>query len=221
MKADICHKNNNGQNIKTENVNKGKENKYIEKSFVSFKNNLKYIKDKDERATQSYLLALGMTIKQNKKDEKEKYLPTTSVIEEEKSDMVESKSEFTNTKNNILLEDSLNNSKSKNEEYYINKEKLKLNNNNSQQNNEYKRSTYINVNFKNNDYNRRRDEIENKFNLISVNKTNKKTIKRNKNILEGNEKLIKMTDALKEIIDKNNKKEENKRILLKKIKIFY
>ena len=218
LKVDICDKNNNGQNIKTENVNKGKENKYIEKSFVSFKNNLKYIKDKDERATQSYLLALGMTIKQNKKDEKEKYLPTTSVIEEEKSDMVESKSEFANTKNNILLEDSLNNSKSKNEEYYINKEKLKLNNNNSQQNNEYKRSTYININFKNNDYNRRRDEIENKFNLISVNKTNKKTIKRNKNILEGNEKLIKMTDALKEIIDKNNKKEENKRMRLKKNK---
>ena len=220
LKEDICDKNNNGQSITTENIIKTKENKYIEKSFVSFKNNLKYIKDKDERATQSYLLALGMTIKQNKKDEKEQYLPTTSVIEEEKSDMVESKSEFANTKNNILLEDSLNNSKSINEEYYTNKEKLKLqlNNNNLQQNNEYKRSTYININLKKTDYNRRRDEIENKFNLISVNKANKKTIKRNKNFLEGNEKLIKMSDALKEIIDKNNKKEESKRMRLKKNK---
>ena len=220
LDRDIYDKNNNGQSIKPENINKGKENKCnnIEKSFVSFKNNLKYIKDKDERATQSYLLALGMTIKQNKKDEKDQYLPTASVIEEEKSDMVESRSEYTNTKNNILLEDSLNNSKNKNEEYYIKKDILKLNNNNSQQNNDYKRGTYINIDIKNNDYNKRRDLIQNKFNLINVNKTNKKTIKRNENNLERNEKLIKMTDALKEIIDKNNKKEESKRMRLKKNK---
>ena len=219
MEGDIYDKNDNGKNIKPESINKEKENKCnnIEKSFVSFKNNLKYIKDKDERATQSYLLALGMTIKQNKKDEKDQYLPTTSVIEEEKSDMVESRSEYINTKSNILLEDSLNNSKNKNEEYYIKKDILKLNNN-SQQYNDYKRSTYINIDIKNNDYNKRKDLIQNKFYLISVNKTNKKTIKRSENNLERNEKLIKMTDALKEIIDKNNKKEESKRMRLKKNK---
>jgi hypothetical protein len=131
--------------------------------------------------------------------------------------MVESRSEYTNTKSNILLEDSLNNSKNKNEEYYIKKDILKLNNN-SQQYNDYKRSTYINIDIKNNDYNKRKDLIQNKFYLISVNKTNKKTIKRNENNLERNEKLIKMTDALKEIIYKNNKKEESKRMRLKKNK---
>ena len=48
-------------------------------NFISFKNNLKNIKDKDERQTKSYLLALGMTKYQNTK---EQYIPTVSVIEE-------------------------------------------------------------------------------------------------------------------------------------------
>ena len=67
-----------------------KENK-IKTNFVSFKNNLKNIKDKEERATKSYLLALGMTKNQNRN---EQYIPTVSVIEEEKSDVIDSKSEF-------------------------------------------------------------------------------------------------------------------------------
>ena len=107
-----------------------KENKFsTEKSFLSFKNNLKYIKDKEERATQSYLLALGMTTKQNKKEEKEQYLPTSSIIEEEKSDLIESKSEFSNKKrnkkNNIFSEDSLNNNNK--QIFFVKKEnKLKI-----------------------------------------------------------------------------------------------
>ena len=94
---------NNGKNIiikNNRNDNKlllnDKENKFnTERSFVTFKNNLKYIKDKEERVTKSYLLALGMTTKQNKKEEKEEkeqYLPTASIIEEEKSDLIDSKS---------------------------------------------------------------------------------------------------------------------------------
>ena len=89
-----------------ENIKLNKEEKLKEKlkqnkiktNFVSFKNNLKNIKDKEERATKSYLLALGMTKNQNRN---EQYIPTVSVIEEEKSDVIDSKSEFSNKKKNI------------------------------------------------------------------------------------------------------------------------
>ena len=115
--------NKNEENKKDNNINnnnkfientKSNENKLLmdnkenksnnEKNFLSFKNNLKYIKDKEERVTKSYLLALGMTTQQNKKEEKEEkeqYLPTASIIEEEKSDLIDSKSEFSNNKKNI------------------------------------------------------------------------------------------------------------------------
>ena len=82
--------NNEEENIKLNKEEKLKENK-IKTNFVSFKNNLKNIKDKEERATKSYLLALGMTKNQNRN---EQYIPTVSVIEEEKSDVIDSKSEF-------------------------------------------------------------------------------------------------------------------------------
>ena len=86
--------NNEEENIKLNKEEKIKEklkqNK-IKTNFVSFKNNLKNIKDKEERVTKSYLLALGMAKNQNRK---EQYIPTVSVIEEEKSDVIDSKSEF-------------------------------------------------------------------------------------------------------------------------------
>ena len=78
---------------KSENKKKEGENK-INNNFVSFKNNLKNIKNKDDK-TKSYLLALGVAKYQNKK---EQYIPTASVIEEEKSDVIESTSEFSNKK---------------------------------------------------------------------------------------------------------------------------
>ena len=81
---------NEEENIKLNKEEKLKQNK-IKTNFVSFKNNLKNIKDKEERATKSYLLALGMTKNQNRN---EQYIPTVSVIEEEKSDVIDSKSEF-------------------------------------------------------------------------------------------------------------------------------
>ena len=81
---------NEEENIKLNKEEKLKQNK-IKTNFVSFKNNLKNIKDKEERVTKSYLLALGMTKNQNRN---EQYIPTVSVIEEEKSDVIDSKSEF-------------------------------------------------------------------------------------------------------------------------------
>ena len=100
-------------NIKKNKITKEEEKKGNEikktNNFISFKNNLKNIKDKDERQTKSYLLALGMTKYQNSK---EQYIPTVSVIEEEKSDVIESKSEFSNKKikrkNKNFFENNLN-----------------------------------------------------------------------------------------------------------------
>ena len=51
------------------------------KSFITLKNTLKYIKDKDERTTPSYQLALQT----DKKGEKNNYITSSNIIEEEKS----------------------------------------------------------------------------------------------------------------------------------------
>ena len=177
-----------------------KENKFnTEKSFLSFKNNLKYVKDKEERATQSYLLALGMTTKQNKKQEKEQYLPTSSIIEEEKSDLIESKSEFSNKKrnkkNNYFFEDSLNNNK---QIFFVKKEnKLKIKNNIEEKN----------------------DHGTGIVNYINVNRNKMNNIEKNIENNKENDKInVELSLALNEIIKKNNKKEENKRKYLKKNK---
>ncbi len=197
-KKDNNIKNNNKfiENINS-NENKllmdNKENKSNnEKSFLSFKNNLKYIKDKEERATKSYLLALGMTTKQNKKEEKEPYLPTTSIIEEEKSDLIESKSEFSNKKisivKNYFFEDPSKNKNNVNKIYYIKKEnKIKNNNDNPI-------------------INSKKDEKEH---FINVNRNYNIGRRNEKNIKEENTSF-KISVALNEIINKKNKKEENK-----------
>ena len=70
------------------------------KGFITFKNSLKYLKDKDERTTPSYQLALQV----DKKGEKGNYIITSNIIEEEKSSMMESKSELS-TKKDFLLND--------------------------------------------------------------------------------------------------------------------
>ena len=211
---------NNGQNIiikNNRNDNKlllnDKENKFnTERSFVSFKNNLKYIKDQEERVTKSYLLALGMTTKQNKKEEKEEkeqYLPTASIIEEEKSDLIDSKSEFSNKKKNIkntlFFEDSLNNNFNKNKLIFVKRDnKLKI----------------INISEKENLNTKNEANGCEKINFINVNRNQKNIItKRNENNLKEKEKLsLRISVALNEIINKNNKKEENKRKYLKKNK---
>ena len=208
---DVNNKNKNNQNdnkclnIKDNNCN-------TDKSFLSFKNHLKYAKDKEERATKSYLLALGMTNKQNKIEEKEQYLPTASVIEEEKSDLIESKSELSNKKknininNNYCLKDSLNITYNKNKIYFIKKDnKLKIKNISKDETTSSKKEI----------------NCDNKNNYINVKRTNKDELgKRNYNIsFKENEELsFKMSAALNDIINKNNKKKENKRKVLKKNK---
>ena len=105
---------NNGEILKNENKEKTKninENNDIildiaknsensSKSFITFKNSLKYLKDKDERTTPSYQLALQA----DKNGGKNNYLSSSNIIEEEKSSMIESKSEFSNKKDLFNLD---------------------------------------------------------------------------------------------------------------------
>ena len=88
-------KENNNNNLFLE-IAKNSENSG--KSFITLKNSLKYLKDKDERTTPSYQLALQA----GKKGGKNSYVTVSNVIEEEKSSMIESKSEFSNKKDNFL-----------------------------------------------------------------------------------------------------------------------
>jgi hypothetical protein len=88
-------KENNSNNLFLE-IAKNSENSG--KSFITLKNSLKYLKDKDERTTPSYQLALQA----GKKGGKNSYVTVSNVIEEEKSSMIESKSEFSNKKDNFL-----------------------------------------------------------------------------------------------------------------------
>ena len=92
-KSDKIQKNENYNSIFYE-IAKNSENYTNCKSFISFKNSLKYIKDKDERTTPSYQLALQT----DKKIGKINYVTSSNIIEEEKSSMMESKSEFSNKK---------------------------------------------------------------------------------------------------------------------------
>ena len=171
---------------------KKKKKKEIEKenkknnNFVTFKNNLKNIKDKNERVTKSYLLALGMTKYQ---DRKEEYIPTVSVIEEEKSDVIDSKSEFSNKKKKINDNYFLVNS-------FLNKDNMLF----LRKENKLKIKSILEK--KNN------CELKNKIKEENKNNTPKK--KENQ--------VIKLSCALNEIIIKNNIKEENKRKHLKKNK---
>ena len=86
-------------------LEKNKEKYAKEKSFIPLKNGLKYMKDKEERITESYLLALNGG-ESNQKKGKNPYLSTASVIEEERSEFIESTSKKQSiVKGNILIKD--------------------------------------------------------------------------------------------------------------------
>ena len=192
--------NNNKNNCKNDEYNKNSiyyemakdaQTSNSNKSFISFKNSLKYIKDKDERTTPSYLLALQT----DKKNAKNNYVTSSNIIEEEKSSMLESKSEFSNKK----------------EIFHLEKKKLE-NNTNEKENNILQDINSIKDN-KNN-----KNIINN--NIIIKNYKDKDDIK----IVDSNNNSIPdennhMSSALNEIITKNNKKEEDKRKYLTKNKM--
>ena len=135
------------------------------KSFIPLINTLKFKKDKEENATPSYLLALGDNNNNNKND----YIQTGNIIEEEKSEMLISESDFSNKKNNgkktnfLTIKEQLN---------YLNYEKSK-NLNDKKLCDENKQKIFITVNKlkkKNNEKELKKREImsNNKKNLLSI-----------------------------------------------------
>ena len=82
---------NNSNNNPFYELEKNNEKFNKDKSFIPIKNGLKYLRDREERATESYLMALNGG-EQNKNNNKNQYLPTASIIEEEKSEFIESTS---------------------------------------------------------------------------------------------------------------------------------
>ena len=158
------------------------------KSFIPLINTLKFKKDKEENATPSYLLALGINDNNNKKDY---YIQTGNIIEEEKSEMLISESDLSNKKiitkkNNFLtIREQLNLNYKKELNSRFNEE-IKFDEEN-------KKKIFITVNKikkKNNEKELKKREIisNNKKNLLSIfykltknNKENDKTIEK-KNI---------------------------------------
>ena len=190
--------NNNKANNKNDNYNRNNiyyemakeaENSSSCKSFISFKNSLKYIKDKDERTTPSYLLALQT----DKKSGNNNYVTSSNIIEEEKSSMMESKSEYSNKK----------------EIFHFEKKRLQDNTN--------EKTNYILENIDGNNKDNE-SVIKNNMNINNYKEKNnmKKQISGNNSIQDESNKI---SSALNEIIIKNNKKEENRRKYLTKNKM--
>ena len=193
-KSDNKKENNNknekyDKNIIFYEMAKSSENSGNCKSFISFKNSLKYLKDKDERTTPSYQLALQT----DKKNGKNNYVTSSNIIEEEKSSMMESKSEFSNKKDIFLFEKKR-----------IDNYKIEKNKNNTEEINET--------------LDKNEDIKPNIFNNIAKNiKVGEERQNNNNNEQKGENNRMSM--ALNEIIIKNNKKEENRRKFLTKNKM--
>ena len=172
------------------------------KSFISFKNSLKYLKDRDERTTLSYQLALQT----NKKNVNNNYVTASNIIEEEKSSMMESKSECSNKKDvfffekkklesnineklcNILDDNNNNNTNINNNNIHNNKKIINLNHNNinknsnGQQGDNNRMSLALNeIIIKNNkkEENRRKYLTKNKMALLNTFFTMSKTLETN------------------------------------------
>ena len=168
-----------------------------EKSFIPIKNALKYIIDKEERVTDSYLMALNGG-ESNQKNGKNPYLPTASIIEEEKSEFIESTSKKQSLINVTRLNKDINFKKKKIENEF---ELVKDNNNILEKSNE--------------------DEIkENLDSNIKISVNNNSIKKKDKNI-NGNiivKKCPKISLDLNKVIIKNNNKDEIKRRHIRKNK---
>ena len=96
------YENDNENNMNENNIYKQLENNNIKnpplKSFIPIVNTLKFVKEKEENATPSYLLALGIE-NNNNQIFKNDYIQKAQIIEEEKSEILITESEFSNKKN--------------------------------------------------------------------------------------------------------------------------
>ena len=186
-------------------LEKNSEKYNKDKSFIPIKNGLKYLKDKEERVTESYLMALNGG-ELSKKNEKNQYLPTASIIEEEKSELIES----TSKKQSIIKGTKLIKE--------INFKKKKIENE-------------FNLIKNNDDILEKSNEDENKENIdVNINNNNNNNNNKNSDIdIYDNttvKKCPKLDFDLNKIKIKNNCKEEKKRKCLRKnkenlLKCFY
>ena len=203
LNTDIIINANEFNNANTPNTNFIINDAYNrDKSFLPLKNTLKYLKDKEERLTESYLMALNGS--QNlDKDEKNQYLPTVSIIEEEKSEFVETTNKKASIINNslLLLDKGLKKRKIENE-FQENKENINNNANNNMINDEKYKKLNVELNkiIIKNSY-----EEENNDNYIKKNKTNINFFnKKNSNIKLNQKAGNKKIDLLSKV--KNNSK---------------
>ena len=203
LNTDIIINPNEFNNANTPNTNFIINDAYNrDKSFLPLKNTLKYLKDKEERLTESYLMALnGSQILD--KDEKNQYLPTVSIIEEEKSEFVETTNKKASIINNslLLLDKGLKKRKIENE-FQENKENINNNANNNMINDEKYKKLNVELNkiIIKNSY-----EEENNDNYIKKNKTNINYFnKKNSNIKLNQKAGNKKIDLLSKV--KNNSK---------------
>ena len=186
-------------------LEKNSEKYSKEKSFIPIKNSLKYIKDKEERVTDSYLMALNGG-ESNQKNGKNQYLPTASIIEEEKSEFIESTSKKQSIINGARFNKEINVKKKKIENEF---DLVKTNDNILEKSNddENKENIDININVKNN--------YTNSTNLNN-NKFNKNNIDSNANITVR--KCSRISFDLNKIIIKNSHKNEIKKKCIRKNK---
>ena len=152
-------------------LEKNSEKYSKEKSFIPIKNSLKYIKDKEERVTDSYLMALNGG-ESNQKSGKNQYLPTASIIEEEKSEFIESTSKKQSIINGARFNKEINVKKKKIENEF---DLVKTRDNILEKSNDDENKENININIQNNYTN-------NNNNNINKNKSKKNNTDSNANI---------------------------------------
>ena len=181
--------NNNSNNFMANNpfyeLEKNKEKYNKDKSFIPIKNGLKYIKDKDERVTDSYLLALKGG-ESNIKNGKNPYLSTASIIEEEKSEFIESTSKKQSiiTGNRFLKDINFKKKKIENEFNLVKDEKDDIIEKSEDEENKENIDINSNKNLKNvknsNEINKKnsKKEFDLKWNKIKIQKNKKIEIKK-------------------------------------------
>ena len=173
-----------------------KNNSY--KSFIQLHNTLKYKKNKEENATESYLLALGLN-GNNNNIEKRNLINSNQIIEEEKSDILNSESEFSSKKK--FLKKNLNNKNIEPLNFNIDNI-VNYNNNNKNELNKNIYNQKINsalneIIIKNNEkeQNRREFLTKNKKNLLSyffnIYNNSNENINPNKNTKNNNNNIVK------------------------------
>ena len=197
------YENENENNMNENNIYKQLENNNIKnpplKSFIPIVNTLKFVKEKEENATPSYLLALGIE-NNNNQIFKNGYIQKAQIIEEEKSEILITESEFSNKKNlNKNNIDFLNIKKQLN----LNFEKNIIKNNNN-----------VIRNNKNKNFSKEEKIVneENKEMIITLNrimkKNNEKELKRRQVMSKNKKDLLSIFFTLTKNKKENNKEEK-------------